>query len=152
MSRQENTIPYDCLRLGEVRPLGWMREQMIGDLHDGFAGHLDGLTPRAASGIFTKNRVRSFETTEAGMIHDTPRTWWNGLLRLAYLSGHRRNSKCEKTQEGVISDISRLDFFSHSSTLFLMGGKNNAESIFAVHKIPTDTHIRTLLDPIPPNL
>src|SRR6056297_1742740 len=31
-------------------------------------------------------------------------------------------------------------------------GKNNTASIFGVHKIPTDNHIRSLLDPIPPDL
>ena len=41
-------------------------------------------------------------------------------------------------------------FLAHQKAMGGRKGKNNAESIFGVHKIPTDTHIRTLLDPIPP--
>jgi hypothetical protein len=29
-------------------------------------------------------------------------------------------------------------------------GRSNAQSLFGVHKIPTDNHIRDLLDPIKP--
>jgi hypothetical protein len=29
-------------------------------------------------------------------------------------------------------------------------GKNNAESLFGVHEIPSDNQIRNLLDPVPP--
>ncbi|MFZ2406816.1 MAG: ISNCY family transposase, partial [Methylobacter sp.] len=29
-------------------------------------------------------------------------------------------------------------------------GRNNANSIFGVHKIPSDAQIRNLLDPVPP--
>ena len=31
-------------------------------------------------------------------------------------------------------------------------GKDNANTIFGIHKIPTNTHIRNLLDPIPTEL
>ena len=41
-------------------------------------------------------------------------------------------------------------FLAHQKAMGRRKGKSNAESIFGVHKIPTDTHIRTLLDPIDP--
>ena len=43
-------------------------------------------------------------------------------------------------------------FLAHQKAMGTRKGKNNAESIFGVHKIPTDTHIRNILDPIPPEL
>ena len=43
-------------------------------------------------------------------------------------------------------------FLAHQKAMGTRKGKNNAESIFGVHKIPTDTHIRNVLDPIPPEL
>ncbi len=43
-------------------------------------------------------------------------------------------------------------FLAHQKAMQTRKGKNNAETIFGVHKIPTDTHIRNLLDPIPPEL
>ena len=41
-------------------------------------------------------------------------------------------------------------FLAHQKAMGTRKGKNNAESIFGVHKVPTDTHIRNILDPIPP--
>jgi len=35
-------------------------------------------------------------------------------------------------------------------SLVFSPSENNAESIFGVHKVPTDTHIRNILGPIPP--
>jgi len=43
-------------------------------------------------------------------------------------------------------------FLSHQKAMRIRKGKNNANTIFGIHKIPTDTHIRNLLDPIPPEL
>jgi len=63
----------------------------------GFTGMLDQLTKRAASDVYGRGQVTSFETTPAGMEVDTSRTWWNGeteavwmdgLLRMACLTGN----------------------------------------------------------------
>ena len=36
---------YQWMRVGEIRPTGWMRAQMQHDLEDGFVGHFDELVP-----------------------------------------------------------------------------------------------------------
>ena len=41
-------------------------------------------------------------------------------------------------------------FLSHQELLQRQKGSNNAETIFSIHAIPTDNHIRTLLDPVDP--
>jgi hypothetical protein len=43
-------------------------------------------------------------------------------------------------------------FLAHQKAMGTRKGKNNAESVFGIHKIPTDTHIRNILDPISPRL
>ncbi len=43
-------------------------------------------------------------------------------------------------------------FLAHQKAMGMRKGKNNAQSIFGVHKIPTDNHIRSLLDPVSPEL
>jgi hypothetical protein len=62
-----------------------------------------------------------------------------------------------EVRDAVLSAFSMFfmqcpSFLAHQRAMGLRKGKNNAESIFGVHKIPTDTHIRNLLDPIPPDL
>jgi len=41
-------------------------------------------------------------------------------------------------------------FLSYQRTIEQTKGRSNAESLFGVHKIPTDNHIRDLLDPVEP--
>ena len=43
-------------------------------------------------------------------------------------------------------------FLAHQKAMLMKKGKNNAQTVFNIHKIPADTHIRHLHDPIPPNL
>ncbi|MDY7028725.1 MAG: hypothetical protein SVR04_10550 [Spirochaetota bacterium] len=43
-------------------------------------------------------------------------------------------------------------FLAHQKAMGRRKGKNNAQSIFGVHKIPTDKQIRSLLDPVSPEL
>lgn len=41
-------------------------------------------------------------------------------------------------------------FLEHQRSMEKARGKSNAQTIFGIEKIPTDNHIRDLLDPIPP--
>jgi hypothetical protein len=43
-------------------------------------------------------------------------------------------------------------FLAHQKAMGRRKGKNNAQSIFGVHKIPADNQIRSLLDPVSPEL
>ncbi len=42
-------------------------------------------------------------------------------------------------------------FLAHQRQLADGHGRSNAQSLFGIHKIPTDNHIRALLDPVPPD-
>ncbi|MGP8271278.1 MAG: beta-L-arabinofuranosidase domain-containing protein [Terracidiphilus sp.] len=76
---------FEWLRMGEVKPAGWIREQMLRDLHQGFAGCLDKLCHEAASDIFVTNR-NSMTTTnnhnEMGV------NWWNGETEGNWRAGY----------------------------------------------------------------
>ena len=41
-------------------------------------------------------------------------------------------------------------FLSHQTSMKMSKGKNNAETIFGIGKIPSDNHIRDILDEVPP--
>jgi hypothetical protein len=43
-------------------------------------------------------------------------------------------------------------FLAHQKAMVEAKGKSNAQTIFGLEKIPSDNHIRTLLDPAPPEL
>ncbi|MBT7065665.1 MAG: hypothetical protein HN919_05140, partial [Verrucomicrobia bacterium] len=69
---------YDCQRLCQVSPRGWMKQQMQDDLEHGFAGRLDELCKLASSRIFTENHATTVEATESSMVEAIPRGWWDG--------------------------------------------------------------------------
>ena len=42
-------------------------------------------------------------------------------------------------------------FLSHQTSLKMAKGKSNAETIFGINQIPSDNHIRDILDEVPPD-
>jgi len=83
---------FNWLTLGEVKPAGWIKEQMIRDLKQGFAGHLDELCHEASSDIFVSHRNSGILEN---VVNAAKNNWWNGetegnwragFIMLAYLA------------------------------------------------------------------
>jgi hypothetical protein len=81
--------------MGEVKPSGWLRAQMLRDIRDGFAGKLDLLAKEASSDIYVTGRNRR---DAANSINGAHCHWWNGetegnwragYIMLAYLTGDK---------------------------------------------------------------
>jgi hypothetical protein len=96
---------YQWLRFGEVRPAGWIREQMRRDLENGFLGHLDALVPGLIrdDDIYGSDRLTALSkhkdlgTVATDAAAQTQYMWWNsetqsnwrdGLVRTALLLDH----------------------------------------------------------------
>lgn len=84
---------FTWLPVGQVRPEGWIKAQMLRDLHEGFAGCLGKLCHEASSDIFVTNRnsLHSHNTTNS-----LGSAWWNGesegnwragFIMMSYLTG-----------------------------------------------------------------
>ncbi len=78
---------FNLLPLVAVQPAGWIREQMVRDLNDGFAGRLDQLTPHAASDLFT-HRIASSADQMAWWDSETRGNWLWGYGMMAHLCQH----------------------------------------------------------------
>lgn len=93
---------YQYLQFSEVRPTGWLKQQMLDDLN-GFTGHLDSIVPDLIlkDDIYGANRLsKSVKRKEVGAITDdglwqaqflwwnseTQSNWWDGYIRNAVLS------------------------------------------------------------------
>jgi hypothetical protein len=83
---------FEALPFGEVKPEGWIKQQMLRDLRQGFAGCLGQLCHEASSDIFVSNR-NSLATQNTA--NKTGINWWNGetegnwragFMMMAYLS------------------------------------------------------------------
>ena len=82
--------PNQCFRnlpLGTTKPQGWIQEQMVRDLEEGFAGRLDQLTERASTDLF-RDRIDSSKEHEAWWDSETRGNWLWGYVMMAYLADH----------------------------------------------------------------
>lgn len=66
------------------------------------------------------------------------------------------NNKKYEMKDALLSAFSVFftqnpSFLSYQKAMEIKNGNNNARTIFGVHKIPTDNHIRKLLDSTPPD-
>lgn len=93
------TPVFSWLTVGEVKPGGWIKEQMVRDLQEGFAGHLDELCHEASSDIFVTNRNSVHSENNVNAFNSK---WWNGetegnwragFIQMAYLTGDPRTMR-----------------------------------------------------------
>ncbi len=100
---------FTWLTFGEVRPAGWIREQMLRDLQEGFASRLGDLCTEASSDIFVSHRI-GLGTSSSGKYE---RHWWNGetegnwragYIMLSYLTNDAEGMKnCKQYVQHILS-------------------------------------------------
>jgi hypothetical protein len=86
------TPVFTWLKLDEVKPDGWIKEQMVRDLNEGFAVRLDELCHEASSDIFVTHRNSGILENA---VNAAKNNWWNGetegnwragFIMMAYLA------------------------------------------------------------------
>lgn len=86
---------YELLKVGEVKTAGWMREQMITDLTEGYLSKLLDYCKYIDQDVCNANRVTAYERYED---FQHLGTWWgaeeeyylkDGMLRMAIQSEHK---------------------------------------------------------------
>ena len=78
---------FTWLTLGQVKPAAWIKEQMVRDLNQGFAGRLDELCEQASSDIFVTHRV-SGRASDKKEGWNGATQWWNGETEGNWRAGH----------------------------------------------------------------
>ena len=87
---------FEFLPLGDVKPKGWIKAQLVRDFEKGFLGQLDSLTDYASIKIFGDNRIIGYKE-EDGKKKFVRKSWWpgettavwlDGLVRMAFLTEH----------------------------------------------------------------
>ena len=89
---------FEWLAMGEVKPAGWIKEQMLRDLRVGFAGKLGLLCHEASSDIFASNRnsmAKQNTHNQDGV------NWWNGETEGNWRAGHIMMSYLSEDPEGM---------------------------------------------------
>ena len=120
----EKTCGIRPLTLGQVKPRGWIRSQMLHDLEHGFVGHLDRLVPDliVEDDIYGKDRLTAqvkekdvgvtFKDVDWGIQFlwwnsETQSNWWDGVIRHAFLTDHA--ATIERVRAYVDSKLATQD-------------------------------------------
>jgi len=96
----------EWLPFGEVRPAGWIKTRMQGDLN-GFVGHLDQLVPDLmADSIYGSARltraVKSKSVGNIGIELDPQYLWWNSETQSNWRDGFIRNAILLDDKENLV--------------------------------------------------
>lgn len=78
---------FEPFSLAEIKPKGWILNQLHRDLEEGFASRLDDLTERAKHDLFT-HRIASSQDQLAWWDSETRGNWLWGYVMMAYLANH----------------------------------------------------------------
>jgi hypothetical protein len=74
------------LKSGEVKPRGWILEQMRSDLQEGYAGCFDKLTPTASVGLFGETKADYQGPRPRG----AAKTWWSAEVEAQWMDAVTR--------------------------------------------------------------
>jgi len=78
---------FQPFSLAQIKPKGWILNQLRRDLEIGFASRLDYLTERASHDLFT-HRIASSQDQLAWWDSETRGNWLWGYVMMAYLANH----------------------------------------------------------------
>ena len=82
---------FRLLRFGEVMPTGWIREQVIRDLMNGFAGHLPEIAPNTCGDLIfgvNRNTPDHIQNAGGGSWGGAEGAWWKGETEGNWRSGN----------------------------------------------------------------
>lgn len=108
---------FEYLPFGEVKPSGWLLDQMRSDL-DGFTGHLDELVPDLiiSDDIYGQNRLtRKDKNKDVGNIKEgadweIQYLWWNSETQSNWRDGHIRQAILTDNEEHLLKTS---EYISH---------------------------------------
>ncbi len=102
---------YSYLKLNQVKPQGWLND-VIQTEAEGFSGHLDEFAPEIMRKPFIDPKVPVSEQrwVETWWDGESAGNWWDGLVRLAFVSGDEALiKKSEKWINHLIENQQKAD-------------------------------------------
>lgn len=89
----EEIYQYKILKAGEIKPKGWIKEQLHRDLTEGYIGQFDKVHPTVTHNLFVKQNRRSEKQ------YKIVKEWWSGehegywkdaVVRMAFLTENEK--------------------------------------------------------------
>jgi len=94
---------FEPFSLAEIKPDGWILNQLYRDLENGFASRLDSLTERANHDLFT-HRIASSQDQLAWWDSETRGNWLWGYVMMAHLANHPDHiARVQKLMEDLLN-------------------------------------------------
>jgi len=91
---------FSKLKLGEIRPEGWLKKQMERDVKKGLVRYFDSLVPKHMNDkLFGENRRDTLP--ESDNVWHVDKMWWRGEQQGYWWDGLLRNSYLVGFEEGM---------------------------------------------------
>ena len=108
MNAQYKEEKFQCLPFGSIKPTGWLKIQMQGDI-DGFVGNLDKLVPNLINDpIYSTGRLQKNSKAkdlgnlkEGDAAGDEQYKWWNSETQSNWWDGYIRNVFLLDDKKGI---------------------------------------------------
>src|SRR6056297_2825186 len=94
-----NIYEYRILNAGEIKPKGWIKEQLFRDLTDGYIGQFDKVHSTVTHNLFVKQNRRSekqFKIVKEWWSGEHEGYWKDAVIRMAFLTGNEEYIKQAK--------------------------------------------------------
>lgn len=94
-----NLKSFKVLPLNEIKPEGWLKNQILRDMKEGYFSVLDEMQPTLKHGVFGPEKVTNFSIDRNGDYTIRKATWWWGehegfwadaIIRSAFLTGDKK--------------------------------------------------------------
>ena len=104
---------FEVLPLGDIKPVGWMKNQLTRDITTGYISAYDRIQPSLGRNFFGPVKQREYVIDARGQKQTRPAGWWPGehegyfaeaVVRSAFLTGHEPwQAKARKIIDNVIA-------------------------------------------------
>ncbi|HKK62527.1 MAG TPA: beta-L-arabinofuranosidase domain-containing protein [Bacteroidales bacterium] len=103
------TYKYEIMPAGNIKPKGWIKQQLSNDLNEGYIGSFDKVHPTVTHNVFVKqNRLskRRFSMRKEWWSGEHEGYWKDAVTRMAYLTN---DQKYKEMVEGWIESLISAD-------------------------------------------
>ncbi len=102
---------YEILKAGEIKPKGWIKEQLYRDLTEGYTGHFDDIHHTVTHNLFVKQNRRSerqFKIVKPWWSGEHEGYWKDAVIRMAFLTDNNEyKERAKKWMDEIVENAGK---------------------------------------------
>lgn len=99
---------FEILKAGEIKPIGWIKEQLYRDLTEGYIGHFDHVHHTVTHNLFVEQNRRSekqYKIVKEWWSAEHEGYWKDAVIRMAFLTGNNEyKERAKKWMDEIVEN------------------------------------------------